>query len=101
MTAPTAATVDLAGQLAVLAADLEDLGLATRPLSGQRRPCLKVTNPNAKQLSEVIYAARSRDGQAWFWWSWRERIDSITSTQAVAATIARVLAVADHATADR
>lgn len=92
MTEPSAASTDLlTEQLIVLAADLERLGLRARTLPGRQPPCLRVTNPQVAQLSEVIYAAKSRDGGTWFWWSWGERIDDITNAQAVASRIARVL----------
>src|SRR5215472_16003346 len=99
MTSPAAVTADLAGQLAVLARALEALGLETKALTGSRRPGLQVTNPKFTWLSEVIYAARSRDGQAWCWWSWGEQIDAITNTRAAASVIARVLALPDYAPA--
>jgi hypothetical protein len=92
MTAPQVATTeDLTGQLAVLAAELETLGFTAMTYPSRTPPCLKVTNPRFGQLSEVIYAATARDGGAWFWWSWAERIDEIANTEGVASRIARVL----------
>jgi hypothetical protein len=93
MTAPQQATTeDLAGQLSTLAADLQELGLRTRPLPGRFPPCLTVTNPQVVHLSETIYAANARDGAPSFWWSWGDPIDAITNPEAAAARIARVLA---------
>jgi hypothetical protein len=83
---------DLAGQLGVLAVGLQELGLRVKVVSGRLPPRLTVTNPQVGQLSEVIYAANGRDSGPCFWWSWREPIDAITNTDAVAARIARVLA---------
>lgn len=87
-----ATTEDLAGQLAALAAELDELGMRTRAVPGRFPPRLEVTNSQVAHLSEVIYAAKSRHGDPWFWWSWGERIDEISNTGAVAARIARVLA---------
>jgi hypothetical protein len=83
---------DLARQLGVLAAGLQELGLRAKVTPGRFPPRLTVTNPQVAHLSEVIYAANGRDNGPCFWWSWREPIDVITNTEAVAAKIARVLA---------
>jgi hypothetical protein len=92
MTGPASAPADdLTGHLNALADSLVGIGLIARPLSRSRHPGLKVTNPEVTQLSETIYAARSGDGTAWFWWSWGERIDLIGNEPEVAATIVKVL----------
>ncbi len=65
--------------------------MRTKPVPGRLPPRLKVTNAKVAHLSEVIYAAKARDGAPWFWWSWGERIDAISNTEAVAARISRVL----------
>jgi hypothetical protein len=82
---------DLAGQLSVLAGDLQELGLRVKAVPGRFPPRITVTNPQVAQLSEVIYAANGRDSGPCFWWSWREPIDTVTNTEAAAARIARVL----------
>lgn len=92
MTAPgPKPAYDLTGHLNALAASLAGSGLVARPLPRRRHPCLRVTNPQATQMSEIIYAACSRDGRAWFWWSWGERIDAIDNEPQVAARIVKVL----------
>lgn len=92
MTAPGPKSAnDLTGHLNALAASLAESGLVTKPLSRSTHPCLRVTNPQAAQMSETIYAACSRDGRAWFWWSWGERIDVIDNASQVAARIIKVL----------
>jgi hypothetical protein len=87
----TATTADLTNSLDALAANLEGLGLTTKVVPGSTPPRLKVTNPQVTQLTETVVATGGRDGSLSFWWSWGERIDAITETQAVAARIARVL----------
>ena len=92
MTAPQAASMDeLTRHLDVLATNLQLLGLTVRPVARSRHPGLKVINPAVQQLSETIFAARSSDGTAWFWWSWGERIDALGNEPAVAQRIVRVL----------
>ena len=82
MTAPQEATAeDLTEQLDALATHLERLGLRTRTLPG-----------HFAHLSEIIYAANGHQSGAAFWWSWCEPIGAITTAEAVAARIARVLA---------
>ncbi len=55
--------------------------------SAGRRPCLRVTNRAAKQLTEDIYAGDGR-----FWWGWAEPIGPVWNTAAAAEAVRRVLA---------
>ena len=53
---------------------LQDLGLHARLLTqDEQLPRLRVINPEATSLSEVISAA-GKEGQWLFWWSWAEPI---------------------------
>jgi hypothetical protein len=57
-----------------------------------RVPRLQVGHPAATGAAGDIYAARCRDGNWWFWWSWAERIASDDDLDAAAATIEHALA---------
>jgi anti-sigma regulatory factor (Ser/Thr protein kinase) len=73
---------------------LQNLGLHARLLTqDERLPCLRVINPEAATLSEVITAA-PKDNQWLFWWSWAEPIVEVSQPATAAARIHHVLATA-------
>src|SRR2546430_1190100 len=51
-----------------------------------RRPCLRVTNRAAKQLTEDIY-----EGDGRFWWRWAEPIAEVRDVAAAAEKVRQVL----------
>ncbi len=80
------------GGLEALADDLTERGFATG-LMRSRHPNVVVVNKSTSHLKETIYAAPTRDGSSWLWWSWAERIAAIDDTAVAAAKIAHVLTV--------
>ncbi|MEV1238506.1 hypothetical protein [Nonomuraea sp. NPDC049750] len=73
---------------------LQNLGLHARLLTrDEQLPRLRVINPEATTLSEVISAA-PKEGQWLFWWSWAEPIVEVADLATAADHICRVLAVA-------
>ncbi|MBF8184793.1 hypothetical protein ITP53_03355 [Nonomuraea sp. K274] len=71
---------------------LQHLGLHTRLLTqDDRLPRLRVINPEATTMSEIISAAPKHD-QWLFWWSWNEPITEVTHLAATAERIGYVLA---------
>ena len=81
-----------AAELEKLAAELDGQAYAVTLVTAQgRRPCLHITNRQAVQLSEFIYAAPDGDGEWWFWWSWSHRIAPCDDLAAAAAAVDRVL----------
>ena len=70
-----------------LAAELGSQQYAATLVTGQgRRPCLRVTNREAKQLTEDIY-----EGDGRFWWGWSEPIAEVRNVAAAAEAVRRVL----------
>jgi hypothetical protein len=64
-----------AAELEKLAAELDGTTYAvTLETVEGRRPCLSITNRQAVQLTEFIYAAPADDDEWWFWWGWAQRI---------------------------
>jgi hypothetical protein len=90
----TRATAELQhAYLEALAAELGRYGLgATMRAPAGRLPSLHVVNPEASVLAENVFAACSRDGRWWFWWSWAERIAIADDPCGAAARVAQVLA---------
>ncbi len=85
-----AGTVDLEN----LAAELDGKTYAvTLVTSAGRRPCLNITNRQAVQLTEFIYAAPADDSEMWFWWGWAERIALVTDLTGAATAVDRVLRI--------
>lgn len=71
---------------------LQSLGLHTRLLTqNDRLPRLRVINPKATALSEIISAAPQHD-QWLFWWSWNEPITEVARLATAAERIRHVLA---------
>jgi hypothetical protein len=58
----------------------------------ERLPCLRVINPQATTLSEVI-SATPREDQWLFWWSWAEPITEVAHLATAVDRICHVLAV--------
>jgi hypothetical protein len=52
---------------------------------------VEVTNPDAPDLAESIFAAQTGP-EWWFWWSWAERIAPAQEIEFTAGRIAHVLA---------
>ncbi|MEV4362704.1 hypothetical protein [Nonomuraea sp. NPDC049625] len=78
---------------------LHDLGLHARLLTpDERLPCLRVINPQAATMSEIISAA-PRDDRWLFWWSWPEPINDVTDPATAAKRICHVLATTPAGTA--
>jgi hypothetical protein len=78
---------------------LQNLGLHARLLTQDGRlPRLRVINPEAPTLSEVI-AAAPKDGQWLFRWSWAEPIVEVSHLATAADRIRHVLAAARPSTA--
>ncbi|MGH3154953.1 MAG: hypothetical protein ACRDNF_00030 [Streptosporangiaceae bacterium] len=71
-----------------LASELDPAQYATAIITGTVS-CLRVTNRQAAQLTEDIYA-----GRGWYWWSWAERITGCDDVDGAAAKIAHVLRAA-------
>ncbi|MEV0623524.1 hypothetical protein AB0I81_60125 [Nonomuraea sp. NPDC050404] len=89
--APAAAT-EAATHLNNLQAALQSLGLHARLLTqDDRLPRLRVINPKATALSELISAAPDH-GQWLFWWSWDQPITEVTHLATAAERIGHVLA---------
>ncbi|MCF6467249.1 hypothetical protein FAF44_02330 [Nonomuraea sp. MG754425] len=83
-----------AGHLTDLQRLLHDRGLHARLLtSDDRLPRLRVINPEATALSEIISAA-PEEGRWLFWWSWCEPIAEVTHLAPAAHRITHVLATA-------
>lgn len=82
---------DVAGQLEALAADLTGRGFDAHVIHDGGRARVSVAHRSVSQLSEYIYAAPTRDGRCWFWWSWGDRIAQITEVETAAFKIAYVL----------
>jgi hypothetical protein len=81
-------------ELEKLAAELDGKAYAvTLVTAAGRRPCLSITNRQAVQLTEFIYAAPADDGASWFWWGWAQRIALVTDLPAAAAAVDRVLRI--------
>ncbi|MCF6468891.1 hypothetical protein FAF44_10890 [Nonomuraea sp. MG754425] len=71
---------------------LQTLGLHARLLTqDDRLPRLRVINPKATTLSEIISAAPNHD-QWLFMWSWNEPITEVTHLATAAERIRHVLA---------
>ncbi len=83
-----------AAELEKLAAELDGQAYAVTLVTVQgRRPCLSITNRQAVQLTEFIYAAPADGGEWWFWFGWAQRIAPVADLAAAAAAIDRVLRV--------
>jgi hypothetical protein len=81
-------------ELEKLAAELDGKTYAVTLLTAAgRRPCLSITNRQAVQLTEFIYAAPADDSQMWFWWGWAQRIVPVTNLAGAAAAVDRVLRI--------
>ncbi|MFC4011327.1 hypothetical protein ACFOY2_29150 [Nonomuraea purpurea] len=92
-----AVAAQAATHLTTLQELLHNLGLHTRLLTqDERLPRLRVINPEATTLSEVITAEPEED-QWLFWWSWTEPITEVAHLAAAADRICRVLATASRA----
>jgi len=77
---------------------LTERGLHTRLLTQQQRlPRLRVINPEAATLTEVI-SASPVEGAWWFWWSWAERITPVHESVSAAERIHYVLTPANCST---
>ncbi|MFG1709487.1 hypothetical protein ACFLIM_40495 [Nonomuraea sp. M3C6] len=71
---------------------LQDLGLHARLLTqDDRLPRLRVINPEATTLSEIISAA-PREDRWLFWWSWSAPITEVAHLATAAERICHVLA---------
>lgn len=81
-------------ELEKLAAELDGRTYAVTLVTAPgRRPCLRITNRQAVQLTELIYAAPAGDGAMWFWWGWAQRISPVTDLAGAAAAVDRVLRI--------
>ncbi|MFI6392228.1 hypothetical protein [Nonomuraea sp. NPDC050540] len=58
-----------------------------------RLPRLRVINPEAASLAEVV-SASPREGEWLFWWSWAGPIVEVAYPDRAAECVGRVLAVA-------
>ncbi|MFI6296660.1 hypothetical protein ACIBEJ_34080 [Nonomuraea sp. NPDC050790] len=88
----------IAEQAAVYLSDLQrvlrERGLLARVLTEQGRlPRLRVINPEATSLAEVL-SASPREGEWFFWWSWAAPIVEVVHLDRAAERVGRVLAVA-------
>ncbi|MFE0151353.1 hypothetical protein ACFWY5_29695 [Nonomuraea sp. NPDC059007] len=91
---PTAIADQASVYLTELEQLLEDRGLLARVLTEVGRlPRLRVINPEATTLVEVLSAA-PREGTWFFWWSWAAPIVEVAHPDRAAEHIGRVLAVA-------
>jgi hypothetical protein len=54
-------------------------------------PCLKVTNPDCRDLSERVLCRQAADGSWCFWWSWHQPIGSVDDLSEVCGKIMTVL----------
>ncbi|MFI6396166.1 hypothetical protein [Nonomuraea sp. NPDC050540] len=88
----------VADQAAVFLTDLQrvlrERGLLARVLVEEGRlPRLRVINPEATTLVEVL-SASPREGEWFYWWSWAAPIVEVTHVDRAADRVGRVLAVA-------
>lgn len=74
-----------------VAADLDHRGITAKVLKMEDRPTMWVQNPEAKLMSDQVYAGPAEDGSWWLWWSWDARIAPIEETRRAARTIESVL----------
>lgn len=98
MSAPVPPAV--ADQAATHLSDLQTLlqkqGLHARVLTHpERLPRLRVINPEATSLCEVITAA-PLEGEWSLWWSWAEQITPVSDIATAAERIGHVLTPAAH-----
>ncbi|MFI9552738.1 hypothetical protein [Nonomuraea endophytica] len=88
----------MADQAALYLTDLQrvlhERGLLARVLTDAGRlPRLRVINPEATSLAEVVSASQ-REGEWLFWWSWATPIVEVAYPDRAAECVGRVLAVA-------
>ena len=77
-------------RLTALADELTAAGWPARLLTRPGRvPCLHVSNPAARALSEDVYAQPDENGTWQYWWPWAQPI--ALSTADAAQRICRVL----------
>lgn len=76
-------------QLEALSVDLAGRGFETRVVHAAHR--LNVANRTVPEVCDDISAAPADDGAWWFWWSWGDRIASVTDVETAAFKIAYVL----------
>lgn len=97
---PTAVADEAVTHLTRLQQLLQERGLLARLLTPEGRlPCLRVINPDATAMSEVVSAVPLEDDW-WYWWSWPEQIATVSQTAVAADRICRVLATATHQAPD-
>ncbi len=95
-----AVAAEAACHLTLLLDEHTQRGLHARLLiQPQHPPRLRVINPEAATLTELISAA-PLDGVWWFWWSWAERITPVNEVASAAQRIQYVLTPANCATPD-
>ncbi|AWS46132.1 ATP-binding protein [Streptosporangium sp. 'caverna'] len=71
---------------------LQIMGFLARvcPADGRAVAYLRVINPEATSLTEIVYAAQ--EAEQWhFWWGWAEKIATVDDIEAVSRRIAHVL----------
>ncbi|MFI0450401.1 hypothetical protein [Actinomadura sp. 6N118] len=85
-------------------AALEELGQAlvrnghlTMLVTGGTRPQLEVLHRTEPGRSGTIVCERDTDGEAWFWWTWADRIAPARELDRAAALVDRSLQQASGA----
>ena len=61
-------------QLEALADEMFRRGFFAKVTTDREPPYVTITNKNVSQMAENVYAAPTRDGAWWFWWSWAEKM---------------------------
>lgn len=93
---PTSVADQATIHLTALQRQLEELGfLARLRAKTERLPSLRVINPDATILAEVVTAS-PREGEWLFWWSWAEPIVEVAHPDRAAERIGHVLTPAAH-----
>ncbi|MEV4888505.1 hypothetical protein AB0K48_03815 [Nonomuraea sp. NPDC055795] len=96
---PSAIAEQAALYLTNLQRVLQARGLLARVLTDAGRlPRLRVINPEATTLVEVV-SASPREGEWLFWWSWAQPIVEVAYPDRAAERVGRVLVVASPHTA--
>jgi hypothetical protein len=91
MSGETEAARAAAGQMEMLAGHLRSRGLVAQVMRADGKLCVRVVNRIAAELSQLVYAAPIADGSWWFWWSWADRIASVSEIETATFKIAYVL----------
>lgn len=74
-----------------LAVELTKREFHAEVITRDRRPYLRVTNPDLRDLTERVVCRPADDGTWCFWWSWQHLIGSVDDLDTTARRIMTVL----------